>query len=106
MISKINLPKRKPSSVGTILKKYFLEPHRITHGQLAKAMGVSRRVVNQICRDKMAVTGMEAALLSRVLGTTPEFWLNLQLIRNAWILSHDHSLHDQTNHTTPLAGFD
>lgn len=38
----------EPSTVGEILKEEFLKPLHITQGQLAKQMGVTRKVVNQI----------------------------------------------------------
>jgi addiction module HigA family antidote len=41
-------------------------------------MCVSRLSVNQLVNDKRAVTAEMALRLAKVLGTAPEFWLNLQ----------------------------
>lgn len=76
--------KRKPSGVGEILVEEFLEPMQVTQRQLAEAMGVSRRAVNEICNNKRSITIDTALMLSRALGTTPEFWLNLQQQSDLW----------------------
>jgi addiction module HigA family antidote len=76
--------KRKPSSVGEILVEEFLLPLKITQGQLAVALGISRRTVNELCNNKRMITIDTALMLSRALGTTPEFWLNLQQQNDLW----------------------
>ena len=48
-----------------------MEPLKITQGELAKAMGVGRRAVNELCGDRRGVTAETAFLLAKVLGTTP-----------------------------------
>lgn len=72
------ITKRQPVSVGEMITEEFLVPLHITQGQLAKAMGVSRRTVNEICTGKRAVTVDTALMLARPFGNTPGFWLNLQ----------------------------
>jgi addiction module HigA family antidote len=67
-----------PSTPGEVLKENILIRLGITQETLAKAMSVSRLTVNQIINGKRAVTPEMALRLSRVLTTTPEFWLNLQ----------------------------
>jgi len=76
--------KRKPSSVSEILVEEFLLPLNITQGQLAVALGISRRTVNELCNNKRMITIDTALMLSRALGTTPEFWLNLQQQNDLW----------------------
>lgn len=76
--------KRKPASVGQILTDEFLAPMKITQSQLAEALGISRRTVNELCNDKRSVTVDTALMLSRALKTTPEFWLNLQQQNDLW----------------------
>jgi antitoxin HigA-1 len=46
------LTKRKPASVGEILVQEFMEPMGLTQGALAKAMGVQRKHVNELCNDR------------------------------------------------------
>jgi plasmid maintenance system antidote protein VapI len=47
----------------------------VTQGQLAKEMGVSRRIINEICNNKRSVTVDTALMHAKVFGTTPDFWL-------------------------------
>ncbi|MCK5071665.1 MAG: HigA family addiction module antidote protein [Desulfocapsa sp.] len=80
--------KRQPVSVGEIITEEFLEPLKITQGQLAQAMGVSRKTVNELCTGKRAVTVDTALLLAKVLENTPDFWLNLQRRNDIWAVMH------------------
>ena len=41
--------KRKPATVGEILTEEFMQPLELTQGALAKAMGVQRKHVNELC---------------------------------------------------------
>ena len=84
----MNITKRKPVSVGEMLTEEFLEPLGITQGQLAEAMGVSRKTVNELCTGKRSVTADTALMLARVFGNTPAFWLNLQQRNDIWAALH------------------
>ena len=72
------ITKRKPVTVGEMLIEEFMEPLNVTQVQLAKAMGVSRRTVNEICTNKRSVTVDTALMLAKVFGNIPDFWLNVQ----------------------------
>ena len=54
------MTKRKPASVGEILVQEFMEPMGLTQGVLAKAMGVPRKHVNELCNNRRAVTAPTA----------------------------------------------
>lgn len=82
------LTKRQPVSVGEMITEEFLEPLRITQSQLAKAMGVSRRTVNELCTGKRTVTVDTALMLAKVFENTPDFWLNLQRRNDIWAALH------------------
>ena len=66
------------SSPGEILKEEFLEPMGISQYRLAKAIGKPESVISEIVNGKRSITVEMAWLLSRALGTTPEFWMNLE----------------------------
>lgn len=70
--------KRIPTHPGEILLEEFLGPMDITQVKLAAHIGVPVQRVNEIVRGKRGVTAETAWLLSQALGTTPEFWTNLQ----------------------------
>jgi addiction module HigA family antidote len=79
---------RKPVSVGEMLTEEFLVPMKLTQGALAEAMGVERKLVNEICNDRRSVTADTALMLARVFGNSPEFWLNVQRRTDLWLALH------------------
>jgi antitoxin HigA-1 len=80
--------KRKPASVGEILIEEFMEPMGLTQGALAKAMGVQRKHVNELCNNRRNVTAATALILARVFGNSPDFWLNAQRRSDLWKAMH------------------
>jgi antitoxin HigA-1 len=78
------LTKRKPVTVGTILVEEFLEPLGLTQTDLAERSGLPRKHVNELCRDRRAVTADTALILARVFGNSPDFWLNTQRRTDLW----------------------
>ena len=89
--------------VGAILKEEFLAPLGITQGKLAKSMGVSRKTINELCGNRRGVTVETALLLAKVLGTTAEFWLNLQLVNDLWLTEYNEVLAEKLQRARPLA---
>ena len=96
------MTKRKPATVGEILVEEFLSPMGLTQGQLAEAMAVPRKHVNELCNDRRAVTAPTALILSRVFGNSPEFWLNLQRRTDLWNALHSPSEQERINCARPL----
>jgi len=79
------LPENRVSThPGEILKEEYLEPLAITQVAFAKHLEIPVQRVNEIIRGKRGVTPETAWLFSQALGTSPQFWLNLQ---NAYDLS-------------------
>lgn len=76
--------KRKPVTVGEMLVEEFLNPLGLTQGVLAEAMGVQRKLVNELCNNRRAITADTALMLARVFGNSPEFWLNVQRRTDLW----------------------
>ena len=83
----MNIPRRPrerpPTSPGEFITEDILREYKMTQGQLADALGVSRRTINQIINNRRSVTADMALRLARYTGGTPEFWLNVQ---NSWDL--------------------
>ncbi len=69
---------RKPTLPGEVLLEEFLEPLQLSQAALAKHIEIDYKVINRIVNGHSSLTPDIAFRLSRVLGTTPEFWLNLQ----------------------------
>jgi antitoxin HigA-1 len=94
--------KRAPASVGEILTEEFLQPMGLTQGALAEAMGVPRKHVNELCRNRRSVTASTALILARVFGNSPEFWLNVQRRSDLWQATHSKSEMARINRAQPL----
>jgi addiction module HigA family antidote len=69
---------RRPSLPGEILAELYLAPHNISIAKFAEAVGVSRKHMSAIVNGRAAITADTAARMAIVLGTTAQFWLNLQ----------------------------
>ena len=72
-----------PVHPGEVLK-HELEELEISQTALAQHIGVLPKTINEICRGKRGISASMAMKLSRALGASPQFWLNLQ---NNWDLS-------------------
>ncbi len=94
--------KRKPAGVGEMLTAEFLEPLGLTQGELAAAMGVPRKHVNELCNGRRAVTADTALMLSRVFGNSPEFWLNTQRRTDLWEALHTAARRQRILRARPL----
>ena len=68
----------KPIHPGEILLEDFLEPTGMSRSALAKAIGVPAPRVNDIVLCRRGVSADTAMRLAAFIGTTPEFWINLQ----------------------------
>jgi len=66
---------------GHFLESRFLSPLAINQTELAGALGISRRRVNEMIRGRRAITPDTAWRLATYFGTDPMFWMQLQL---AW----------------------
>ena len=76
----------------------MLEELHISQYLLAKTIGVPAVRINQIVHGRRAVSADTALRIGRALGTSPEFWLNLQRMYD---LDHARSLTD-TSAIEPL----
>ncbi|MDI6793897.1 MAG: HigA family addiction module antitoxin [bacterium] len=72
-----------PVHPGEVLKDE-LEEIGLTQTALAGHIGVLPKSINDICRGKQGISVEMAMKLSKSLGGSPQFWLNLQ---NNWELS-------------------
>ena len=70
---------RPPTSPGEILLEEFLKPKEMTQVELAAKMGIPLNRLNQVIRRKRSISADTALRLAKVLKTTPEFWMNLQM---------------------------
>ena len=84
--------KVRPTHPGAILRNMLEELAAdggdrlpsLTQKELARRLGVSRRAVNELIRERRGVTADMAIRLSRVFKTTPDIWMNLQKAVDLW----------------------
>jgi len=80
--------KRRPITVGEMLIEEFMGPLNITQTELAEKTGLPRKHVNELCRNRRAVTADTALILARVFGNSADFWLNTQRRTDVWEALH------------------
>jgi addiction module HigA family antidote len=75
---KIIKNKMRPIHPGEILREEFLAPLAMSAHVLSMELKIPALRINDIVRERRAVTPDTAMRLSRYFGTTAQFWLNLQ----------------------------
>ena len=68
----------RPVHPGEILREDYLVPLGMSANALANALKIPAPRINDIVRERRAVSPDTAMRLARYFGTTPEFWMNLQ----------------------------
>ncbi|STO98960.1 HigA family addiction module antitoxin [Grimontia hollisae] len=76
--------KRKPVTVGEMLKLEFLEPMEIKNAELAQRIGVHRNTISNLVNNNTVLTAPLAIKLAAAFGNSPEFWLNIQHAVDIW----------------------
>lgn len=96
------MSKRKPVGVGEMLSTEFMLPLGLTQTRLAQAMGIPRKHVNELCRERRAVTADTALMLSRVFGNSADFWLNTQRRMDIWQALNNPARRERIQRAKPL----
>ncbi|MFW5717865.1 MAG: HigA family addiction module antitoxin [Spirochaetota bacterium] len=74
----------RPVHPGEMLREDFMPDFELNVSGLARALCVSRQSVNELVRERRAVSPEMALRLSRLFGNSPEFWLNAQRAVDLW----------------------
>ena len=69
----------RPIHPGEILKEEYLRPLDMTPNALSIHLRVPASRINELVRERRAVTVDTALRLARYFNTTAQFWLNLQI---------------------------
>lgn len=67
-----------------MLREDFLPDYDLTVSGLADAVGVSRQSINELLRERRAVSPEMALRLAKLFGNSAEFWLNAQRAVDLW----------------------
>lgn len=68
-----------PVHPGEVLLEEFLKPMNLSQNQIALAIRVPARRINEIIHGKRRVTADTALRLARYFNMSPRFWLGLQM---------------------------
>lgn len=71
--------KLQPIHPGEVLLEEFLKPMGLSQNRLALDIRVPARRINEIVLGKRRITADTALRLARYFGTSPQFWLGLQM---------------------------
>jgi len=67
-MASLGIPARRPPQPGQFLESKFLKPLGISQTELAQALGVSRRRVNELINGRRAITPDTAVRLAMFFG--------------------------------------
>ena len=90
---------RKPTHPGAILREDVLPALGITKAELARRLGVTRKTISALLNERQALSPDMAIRLGRLLNTTPQSWLNMQIALDLWALERER----QYDHIQPIA---
>ncbi|HEY3571855.1 MAG TPA: HigA family addiction module antitoxin [Thermoanaerobaculia bacterium] len=76
---------REPTHPGDMLLEEFLKPLGLTQRDLADGIHVPYQRVNELVNKRRGMTPGTVLRLSKLLGTSADFWMSLQL---RWDLYH------------------
>ena len=68
-----------PIHPGEMLLEEFLKPQQMSQREFASKLGWTTAKLNELINGKRGVTADSALDLAKVLKTSPEVWLNLQM---------------------------
>jgi addiction module HigA family antidote len=74
-----------PPHPGEVIEGLYLEPHSVSIRLLAERLGVSPSTLSRVVSGKNAVSPDMAIRLSKVLGRTPQSWLQMQNNHDLWV---------------------
>jgi len=89
-----------PLHPGEVLREEFMAPLGLSAIAIARAIHVPRTRIERIVSEHTGISADTALRLSRLLGTTPEFWLNLQSRYD--VETAERQIHDDLASIEPL----
>ncbi len=74
------MPMANPPHPGRSIKSACLEPLGLSATAAAKILGVTRQALNNVISGKSGISPAMAIRLTKAFGSTPETWLQMQLV--------------------------
>jgi addiction module HigA family antidote len=92
---------RRPTHPGVVLREDVLPATALSVSGLARRLRMSRQSLHRILAEEQPITAATALKLARLLGTTPDVWLNMQRAVDLW--EEKRRLADDLAHIEPVA---
>jgi antitoxin HigA-1 len=75
---------RPPSHPGALLREIVLPNAGLPVSRAAERLRISRQTLHRLLAESIAVTPAMALRLSKLFGSTPDFWLRMQQTHDLW----------------------
>jgi len=73
-----------PPHPGEMVREMCLKPLGLSVTKTAEALGVSRKALSELLNGRTGVSAEMSVRLSEAFGSTPEFWMSLQMSYDLW----------------------
>ena len=70
---------RAPTHPGEMLREEFIRPLGVSPHALAEAMHLPQEWIDELIEERRSITPSLALRLAKLLGMSPDFWMNLQV---------------------------
>jgi len=80
----MTLQQHNPMHPGAFIKRVYLQPFDIGSNELARKLQVTTGLISRLLNGKTAISPAMALKLSKVLGRSPESWLQMQDNYDLW----------------------
>lgn len=87
----LRVSSRRPPRPGDFLETRYMKPLSINQTELAHALGISRRRVNELINGKRGITPDTAVRLALYFGNEPMFWMHLQVAWDMHVALREHA---------------
>jgi len=75
---------QRPIHPGVYIQNTYLLPRKISHKQLAEALGINQLRIDEVLCGDSSITPDMACRLARFFNTTASFWIALQMQVDLW----------------------
>ena len=79
---------RNPTYPGKFVQEDILKELGLSQGQLAQALKVSRKTINELVNQKRGLSPDIALRIGKFTNTNPQTWMNLQTSWDLWVASN------------------
>ncbi len=91
-----------PVHPGEILREDVLPEAGLSVTAVSKALGVSRQMVHEILAGRRPLSAVMCLKISRLFGSTPEFWMRLQADYDLKVASQDKKVMQRVARIVPV----